>query len=75
MQKDFIPHTQEQLKELNIIENEKYTIEYLDKDYFNGDETLVKTIATAIINDNNYSFIIVDDYGMDKFISNVRVIV
>ena len=71
---NFTPHTQEQLKQINIIENEKYTIEYLDKDYFNGDETLVKTTATAIINDNNYSFIIIDDYGMDKFISKARVI-
>mgnify|MGYP006440748053 CR=1 FL=1 len=71
---NFTPNTQDQLKQLNIIENQIYTIEYLDKDYFNGDETLVKTTAKAIINDNTYSFIIVDDYGMDKFIQNARVI-
>ena len=70
----FKPHTQDELKQLNIIENEKYNIEYLDKDYFNGDETLVKTTATSIINNGIYSFIIVDDYGMDKFISNVRIV-
>ena len=43
----FKPHTQDELKQLNIIENEKYNIEYLDKDYFNGDETYIQVISAT----------------------------
>jgi len=62
------------LKSLNIQNDELYQIEYLNKDYFNGDESIEKTRAKAIINDGIVSFIITDDYGMDKFVSNFRVI-
>lgn len=71
----FTPHTQDELKKLNIQDEQIYTIEYLDKDYFNGDESLVKADAKSIINNGEISFIITDDYGMDKFIKNVKVIV
>jgi hypothetical protein len=70
----FIPSTQSELKSLNIQNDELYQIEYLNKDYFNGDESIEKTRAKAIINDGIVSFIITDDYGMDKFVSNFRVI-
>lgn len=71
----FIAHTNEELRKLNITNGQKYTIEFLNRDYFNGDETIEKTTATAIIEDNgDYSFIITDDYGMDKFIKNVKII-
>lgn len=71
---NFIPNTQEQLKSMNIEENQTYTIEFLDKDYFNGEETLQRTSAKAILNDDNYIFIVTDPYGMDKFINSVKVI-
>lgn len=71
----FISNTQEELRKLNIQESQTYMIEYLDRDYFNGDETLVKTKAKAVINDGSIYFVITDDYGMDKFIKNFRVIV
>ena len=72
--KDFKPHTQEELKELGVREGKTYTIEYLDKDYFNGEETLERSRAKAIMNDGNISFIVSDPYGMDKFINNAKVI-
>ena len=72
---NFIPHRQNELKNFNIKENESYTIEYLNRDYFNGDENIEKTVAKAICNDaGEISFIVTDDYGMDKFIKDVRVI-
>ncbi|MBT3279947.1 MAG: hypothetical protein HOF69_05775 [Campylobacteraceae bacterium] len=70
----FIPSTQSELKSLNIQNDELYQIEYLNKDYFNGDESIEKTQAKAIISNDVVSFIISDDYGMDKFVSNFRVI-
>lgn len=70
----YTPHTQDQLKQLNIQEDKTYTIEYLDKDYFNGDENLIRSEAKAIVNDDIISFIITDSYGMDKFITQAKVI-
>lgn len=73
---NFNPNTQEELKKFNIQEDEIYSIEFLNRDYFNGDLNLEKTKAKAIIDQNeNISFIITDDYGMEKFIKDVRVIV
>jgi len=71
---NFKPHTKEQLKSMNIEEDKTYTIEFLDKDYFNGEETLQRSTAKAILNDDNYIFIVTDPYGMDKFINSVKVI-
>lgn len=72
---NFIPNTQTELKNLNLKENSSYTIEYLNRDYFNGDENLEKTVAKAICDDKgDFSFIVTDDYGMEKFIKDVRVI-
>lgn len=71
---DFKPNTQEELSSLGIAENETYTIEYLNKDYFNGEETLERSDATAIINNGKIIFVVRDPYGMDKFINNAKVI-
>jgi len=71
---DFIPQTKQELQTLNIKDGEKYTIEYINKDYFNSEETLERAQATAVVNNGEFSFIVPDPYGMDKFISNVRVV-
>jgi hypothetical protein len=71
---NFKPHTQDELKILNLKENQSYTIEYLNKDYFNGEETLETAKAKLILNDNKFIFIVPDPYGMDRFINDVRVI-
>ena len=72
---NFKPHTQKELQSFNIINDSIYTIEFMNRDYFNGVEDLEKKEAKAIIDDKNeISFIITDDYGMDKFIKDVRVI-
>ena len=71
---DFKPHTQDELRSLGIVENGTYTIEYLNKDYFNGEETLERSTAAAIINEGVIMFVVSDPYGMDKFINNARVI-
>jgi hypothetical protein len=71
---NFIPNTQEQLKSLNIIEGNEYLVEYKNKDYFNGEETIEKAKAKAILNDGIISFIIPDPMGMERFISEVRVL-
>ena len=49
-------------------------VEYKNKDYFNGEETIEKAKAKAILNDGVISFIIPDPMGMERFISEVRVL-
>ncbi|WNL16136.1 hypothetical protein QUR79_10915 [Arcobacter cryaerophilus gv. pseudocryaerophilus] len=71
---NFISNTQEELKLLNIIDGNEYLIEYKNKDYFNGEETIEKTKAKALINDNQILFIVPDPYGMDRFISDVKIL-
>lgn len=71
----FIPHTQNELKNLDIKENNSYKIEYLNRDYFNGDENIEQTFAKAVINEEGIiMFLVQDDYGMDKFIKDVKII-
>lgn len=71
---NFIPLTYEELKALNIKDGEKYTIEYINKDYFNGENTLECSEATAVVNEDTISFLVTDPYGMDRFITNVKVV-
>jgi hypothetical protein len=70
----FKPHTQEQLRALKIKNLERYFVEYIDKDYFNSEEKIEKSVATAHINDENIHFSIVDIYGMDKMIMQVKIL-
>ena len=71
---NFKANTQEELKKLNIQEGSEYLVEYKNKDYFNGEETIEKAKAKAIINDGVISFIIPDPMGMERFISEIRVL-
>ncbi len=70
----FKPHTQEELKNLNITAGNSYQIKYQNKDYYNGDETIEKGIGTAFISNGNIYFNVVDPYGMDKLIMKVQYI-
>ena len=71
---NFIHNTQEELKLLNIVDENEYLIEYKNKDYFNGEETIEKTKAKALINNDHILFIVPDPYGMDRFISEVKIL-
>lgn len=71
---NFTSNTQEELQLLNIIDGNEYLIEYKNKDYFNGEETIEKTKAKALINNNQILFIVTDPYGMDRFISDVKIL-
>lgn len=71
---NFKANTQEELKKLNIQDGSEYFVEYKNKDYFNGEETIEKAKAKAILNDGVISFIIPDPMGMERFISEVRVL-
>ncbi|AXH14737.1 hypothetical protein [Malaciobacter mytili] len=70
----FIPHTQEELKSMDINEEKIYTIQYLERDYFNGENRIELGKAKAIIGENEIVFVVTDSYGMDKFIKEARVI-
>ena len=70
----FVPHTQEELRELGIQKDEFYRIEYPNKDYFNGDESIEKGNATAIESQGNIYFNVLDPYGMDKLVMKARVL-
>ncbi len=71
---NFISHTQNELRNLNITDGSEYFIEYLNKDYFNGEETIERTKAKALINDGQILFVVSDPYGMERFISEVKVL-
>lgn len=71
---NFIPHTQEELKKMDIQENMEYLIEYVNKDYFNGEETIEKAKSKAIIANNEIIFIVPDPMGMERFIKDVKII-
>jgi len=70
----FTPHSQEELKSLNITIGNSYKIKYQNKDYYNGDETIEKGTGTAFMHDDNIYFNVIDPYGMDKLIMKVRYI-
>ena len=71
---NFKANTQEELKKINIQDGNEYFVEYKNKDYFNGEEAIEKAKAKAIVNDGVISFIIPDPMGMERFISEVRVL-
>ena len=71
---NFKANTQEELKKLNIQDGSEYFVEYKNQDYFNGEETIEKAKGKAILNDGVISFIIPDPMGMERFISEVRVL-
>lgn len=70
----FKPDTQNQLKTSNIVIGESYLIEYPNKDYYNGEETIEKGKGVAFMNDGNIYFNVIDPYGMDKMVMKVRLI-
>ena len=71
----FLPHTKEELDALHLDVNQTYMIQYINRDYFNGEENLeVTNHAKVIIENNEYIFVVTDPYGMDKYIKDVRVI-
>lgn len=70
----FIPHTQEELKKLKITAGESYFIQYANKDYYNGEETIENGKGVALINDGNIYFNVTDPYGMDKLVMKVYIL-
>ena len=70
----FIPHTQDELKSFNLMDGKSYSLEYQNKDYYNGEETIEKGKGIAITSDGNIYFNVTDPYGMDKLIMKARYI-
>ncbi len=71
----FTPHTQDQLRALNIKQGEYYQVEYANKDYFNGEELIERAEGIAVVSsDGNIYFNVTDPYGMDKLVLKARVI-
>ena len=66
--------SQKELKNINIIESKIYIIEYLNKDYYNGEETIEKGKATAAFVNEDIYFNVTDPYGMEKLVMKVRVL-
>lgn len=56
----FIANSQEELRSFNIIDGNEYLIEYINKDYFNGEESIERVKAKALINDGQILFIVPD---------------
>ncbi len=69
-----IAHTQEELKRLNIVTGKIYSLQYANKDYYNGEETIEKGKGVAFLSDGNIYFTVTDPYGMDKLIMKVRIL-
>ena len=71
---DFIATSKEELKK-KVTDGRYYDIEYPNKDYFNGEEVVEKTNAKAIINEaGEIMFLVTDPYGMEEYITNVRLV-
>lgn len=70
----FIPHTQEQLKLMKINDGDSFFVEYKNKDYFNGEESIEKGKAKALLNGSNIYFSVLDPYGMDKMVMEARIL-
>lgn len=70
----FTPHTQEELKAFPVSIGNSYLIEYANKDYFNGENTVEKAQGKAFESDGTIYFSVVDPYGMDKMVMQVRVL-
>lgn len=71
---NFVANTKEELQQMHLIEDLIYDIEYVNRDYFNGEDTLEVSKAKLLLNDGDYIFVVTDPYGMDKFIKEVRVL-
>ncbi|MDD2790637.1 MAG: hypothetical protein PHU40_08235 [Sulfurimonas sp.] len=67
----FVPHTQAELKSFNIVAGTSYKIKYVNKDYYNGEETIEQGSATPIFSHGNIYFTV----GMDKMVMKVAPIV
>lgn len=70
----FVPHTQEELKAMRLDDNRRYEIEYINKDYFNGEETIERAEAGLIRDGEKLYFNVTDPYGMEKMVMNVRIV-
>jgi len=70
----FVAHTQEELKRLNVVAGKSYSLQYANKDYYNGEETIEKGKGVALLSDGNIYFTVTDPYGMDKMIMKVRIL-
>jgi hypothetical protein len=70
----FVADSQEHLQSLNVVAGNRYKIEYQNKDYYNGEETIEQAEATAVIAEGKIYFNVVDPYGMDKMVMKVRIL-
>lgn len=70
----FIHNTQDELKNMGIKENMYYLVEYLNKDYFNGEENIEKTRAKALFIDGQIVFVVTDPYGMERYVEKVKIL-
>ena len=71
---NFKPHNQEQFKAMKIQEGETFLIEYINKDYFNSEETIEKGQAKAVFVNDKICFNVVDPYGMEKLIMEAKIL-
>ena len=70
----FVPYTQAQLKALRVEEGAFYYIEYLNKDYYNAEESIEKSRAQAVLQEGNIYFNVLDPYGIEKLVMQVRIL-
>lgn len=71
---DFKVHTFDELSNMGIEDGTNCLIEYQNKDYFNGEETIEKAVAKAIRQNDKFIFVVPDPYGMDRFIEKVKIL-
>ena len=67
-------HTFDELCVFGVQDGSNCLIEYQNKDYFNGEETIERATAKAIKQDNKFVFLVPDPYGMDRFIEKVKIL-
>ena len=55
--KSFTPQTQDQLRALYIKQDERYRVEYANKDYINGEELIERSEGIAVVSSDGISIL------------------
>ena len=67
-------HTFDELCKMGIENGSNCLVEYQNKDYFNGEETIEKATAKVIKQNDKFIFLVPDPYAMDRFIEKVKIL-
>lgn len=72
---NFVAHTQEELKNLNLLDREIYTIQYMNRSDISSDEIMQVSKAQVLTQNDQFVFKVSNEVGINQFIKEVKVII